>query len=120
MKRVLFVAAFVAVGMVAVVAAPGAVLAGSDQANENGACHQTAHDVAISTSTEGTVGDAVSDVLYGNEPWVAPGGQGPSEVEPGAQAGNVSPTLGPGPWTKDGGSGATMGDVQALIRASCG
>jgi hypothetical protein len=46
-----------------------------------------------------TVGDCMSDGLYGNEPNMAnnaPGG--PAEQEPGTQAGNVVSTQSPGPW----------------------
>lgn len=46
-----------------------------------------------------TVGDCISDVVYGNEPNMtngAPGG--PAEQAPGTQAGNVVSTQSPGPW----------------------
>ena len=46
-----------------------------------------------------TVGDCMSDVLYGNEPNMADGTPGgPAEQEPGTQAGNVLPSQSPGPW----------------------
>jgi len=49
-----------------------------------------------------TVGDCMSDVLYGNEPNMADGSVGgPAEQEPGTQAGNVVPTQSPGPWVNN-------------------
>ena len=49
-----------------------------------------------------TVGDCMSDVLYGNEPNMADGSPGgPAEQEPGTQAGNVLPTQSPGPWVNN-------------------
>ena len=46
-----------------------------------------------------TVGDCMSDGLYGNEPNMADGSLGgPAEQEPGSQAGNVLPSQSPGPW----------------------
>jgi hypothetical protein len=49
-----------------------------------------------------TVGDCMSDVLYGNEPNMANGSPGgPAEQVPGTQAGNVVPTQSPGPWVNN-------------------
>lgn len=49
-----------------------------------------------------TVGDCMSDVLYGNEPNMADGSVGgPAEQEPGTKAGNVVPTQSPGPWVNN-------------------
>ena len=49
-----------------------------------------------------TVGDCMSDVLYGNEPNMANGAPGgPAEQEPGSQAGNVVSTQSPGPWVNN-------------------
>jgi hypothetical protein len=49
-----------------------------------------------------TVGDCMSDVLYGNEPNMADGSPGgPAEQEPGTQARNVLPTQSPGPWVNN-------------------
>ncbi len=49
-----------------------------------------------------TVGDCMSDVLYGNEPNMADGSLGgPAEQEPGTQAGNVLPSQSPGPFTNN-------------------
>jgi hypothetical protein len=49
-----------------------------------------------------TVGDCMSDGLYGNEPNMANGAPGgPAEQEPGAQAGNVVSTQSPGPWVNN-------------------
>ena len=51
-----------------------------------------------------TVGDTISDGIYGNEPGIegpfAPGG--PSEQEPGTVAGRVEPTPSPGPFVNTG------------------
>jgi hypothetical protein len=58
---------------------------------------------AAGNDTSGpTVGDCMSDVLYGNEPNMADGSPGgPAEQEPGTQAGNVLPTQSPGPWVNN-------------------
>ena len=49
-----------------------------------------------------TVGDCMSDILYGNEPNMADGSMGgPAEQEPGTQAGNVLPSQSPGPFTNN-------------------
>jgi hypothetical protein len=46
-----------------------------------------------------TVGDCISDVVYGNEPNMANGAPGgPAEQEPGSNGGNVVPTQSPGPF----------------------
>lgn len=46
-----------------------------------------------------TVGDCISDVVYGNEPNMADGAPGgPAEQEPGTKGGNVLPTQSPGPF----------------------
>ena len=45
-----------------------------------------------------TVGNCMSDILYGNEPNVIVGTGGPAEQEPGNQAGNVVPSQSPGPF----------------------
>jgi hypothetical protein len=49
-----------------------------------------------------TVGDCMSDILYGNEPNMADGSLGgPAEQAPGSQAGNVLPSQSPGPFVND-------------------
>jgi hypothetical protein len=49
-----------------------------------------------------TVGDCMSDILYGNEPNMADGSLGgPAEQAPGSQAGNVLPSQSPGPWVNN-------------------
>ena len=49
-----------------------------------------------------TVGDCISDVVYGNEPNMASGAPGgPAEQEPGTQAGNVVPSQSPGPFVNN-------------------
>ena len=51
-----------------------------------------------------TVGDCISDGLYGNEPNIegpfAPGG--PAEQEPGTKGGRVVPSQSPGPFVNTG------------------
>ena len=49
-----------------------------------------------------TVGDCISDVVYGNEPNMADGTLGgPAEQVPGTQAGNVLPSQSPGPFVNN-------------------
>lgn len=49
-----------------------------------------------------TVGNCMSDILYGNEPNMAGGTVGgPAEQEPGSQAGNVLPSQSPGPFVNN-------------------
>ena len=49
-----------------------------------------------------TVGDCMSDGLYGNEPNMADGTPGgPAEQAPGSQAGNVLPSQSPGPFVNN-------------------
>ena len=59
---------------------------------------------AALAAREGTVGNCISDGLYGNEPNIegpfAPGG--PQEQEPGSQAGRVVPSQSPGPFVNTG------------------
>jgi hypothetical protein len=46
-----------------------------------------------------TVGNCISDIVYGNEPNMANGAPGgPAEQEPGTNGGNVVPTQSPGPF----------------------
>ena len=46
-----------------------------------------------------TVGNCISDIVYGNEPNPATGAdEGPAEQEPGTKGGNVVPTQSPGPF----------------------
>ena len=52
--------------------------------------------------TDDTVGNCMSDILYGNEPNMAdnaPGG--PAQQAPGTKGGNVVPTQSPGPWVNN-------------------
>jgi hypothetical protein len=119
--------------LVAVVAvAASLVVSGSpataNEANENGACRQAAGDVLVAASTEGTRGDFMSDVLFGNEPNMANANGGPSEQEPGSQAGNVLASWSPGPFVNTGFNepprndrlrGFDGGDLQAATRAAC-
>ena len=49
-----------------------------------------------------TVGDCISDVVYGNEPNMANGAPGgPAEQDPGTNGGNVLPTQSPGPFVNN-------------------
>ena len=49
-----------------------------------------------------TVGNCMSDILYGNEPNMADGTPGgPAEQEPGSKGGNVLPTQSPGPFVNN-------------------
>lgn len=114
MKKLLIA---VAVTVVPVFAVPGVASAAP---SEKGECRQEVRDFLIGLSEEGTMGDWVSDGLYGNEPNIepfAPGG--PEEQEPGTKGGTVVPSLSPGPALVSGADGPSMGDIQAGIRAVC-
>lgn len=81
-----------------------------------------------------TVGDCISDVVYGNEPNMANGAPGgPAEQAPGTKGGNVVPTQSPGPFvnnptdptnpTRGRSVGAFQQDginITALCRAAAG
>lgn len=81
-----------------------------------------------------TVGDCISDIVYGNEPNMADGRPGgPAEQEPGTKGGNVLPTQSPGPWVNNPADpenptrGRSVGqfrqdgiDIPALCRAAFG
>ena len=81
-----------------------------------------------------TVGDCISDVVYGNEPNMADGATGgPAEQEPGTQAGNVLPSQSPGPFVNNPSDpdnptrGRSVGqfkqdgiDIPALCQAAAG
>jgi hypothetical protein len=117
--------------------AAGIVIAGFTVAafaapSEQGQCRQDANEaiVALLSPEEGTRGDAMSDGLFGNEPNMADGSAGgPSEQEPGTQAGNVLATQSPGPFVNEPGGnepprndrvrGFGGGDMQGLINESC-
>ncbi len=82
--------------------------------NENGQCRQNANDLFVAASSEGTRGDFMSDVIFGNEP---------NEVN-----GKTVPTQSPGPFVNTGPNepprndrtfGFTGGDLQALVKAAC-
>lgn len=52
--------------------------------------------------TSVTVGNCISDGLYGNEPNMANGALGgPGEQDPGTKGGNVLPTQSPGPFVNN-------------------
>ena len=83
--------------------------------SENGECRQAAHDAMVAASEEGTRGDFMSDVIFGNEP--------------NEEAGQTVPSQSPGPFVNTGANepprndrlfGFTGGDLQELVRASCG
>ncbi len=55
---------------------------------------------AGNANTGDTIGNCISDSLYGNEPNMANGAPGgPAEQAPGTNGGNVLPTQSPGPFT---------------------
>ena len=57
---------------------------------------------AGNSQTQLTVGNCISDGLYGNEPNMADGSLGgPAEQEPGTKGGNVLPTQSPGPFVNN-------------------
>lgn len=71
--------------------------------SEQGQCRQDTNDAITGASSEGTRGDFMSDVIFGNEPNMANGAPGgPEEQEPGTQAGNVLATQSPGPFVNQG------------------
>ena len=52
--------------------------------------------------TQLTVGNCISDVVYGNEPNMRDGRRGgPAEQTPGTKGGNVVPTQSPGPFVNN-------------------
>lgn len=119
MRKLIAVAA--AVAFIAVSSSPAA-------AEGSGECRQDANDLFVTLSGEGTRGDFMSDVIFGNEPNMANAAGGPSEQEPGSQAGNVLATWSPGPWVNTGENvpprndrvrGFGGGDLQAAVRAAC-
>ena len=77
------VTAAVAAASLAACLVPGAALAAGKDANP-------------------TVGNCISDILYGNEPNMADGAPGgPADQEPGTKGGNVLPTQSPGPFVNN-------------------
>lgn len=70
---------------------------------EQGQCRQDTNTAIRAASSEGTRGDFMSDVIFGNEPNMANGAPGgPSEQEPGTKGGNVVPSQSPGPFVNTG------------------
>lgn len=81
-----------------------------------------------------SVGNCISDIVYGNEPNMADGSPGgPAEQVPGSQAGNVLPSQSPGPFVNNPADpdnpirGRSVGefrqdgiDIPALCRAAFG
>ena len=72
-----------------------------------------------SAQVNDSVGDCISDGIYGNEPNMADGSTGgPSEQTPGSQAGNVRRSQSPGPFTNNPTDptnptrGSSVGDYQ--------
>lgn len=62
----------------------------------------TPASAAGNANSDFTVGDCMSDGLYGNEPNMADGSLGgPAEQPHGSQAGNVLPSQSPGPWVNN-------------------
>jgi hypothetical protein len=116
--------------LLALAAAVGVPAVAQAEPSETGECHQRAHDAFVAASSEGTMGDFMSDVIFGNEPNIegpfAPGG--PSEQPPGERDGRVVPSQSPGPFVNRGPNepprndrtfGFTGGDLQEAVRASC-
>ena len=96
--------------------------------SETGECRRDFNDALVGTSGEGTRGDVMSDLIFGNEPNIEGAPGGPNEQEPGTVAGRVAPSQSPGPFVNTGPnepprndrvSGFGGGDLQALIRAAC-
>lgn len=121
-----------AAAVAAAIAIPGAlaVPAAGAAPNANGACRQAVHDLLVASSSEGTVGDAVSDGIYGNEPNVTNTNTnddlGPNQVDPGSGAGFIEPSLSPGPKVNNPLDpdnplpGPSMGDIQrTFIKPVC-
>ena len=89
---------------------------------------------AAAAGNSDSLGDCISDGLYGNEPNMADGATGgPSEQDPGSQAGNVLATQSPGPFVNNPNDpdnptrGRSVGqfqqdgiDIPALCRAAAG
>jgi hypothetical protein len=85
-----------------------------------GECVHSGFEAArLSSSETGALGDAISDGFFGNEPNLINTNTnddlGPEEVAPGSSAGNVVPSLSPGPQINGGGF-LTLGTV---IQAGC-
>lgn len=108
-----------------VLAFPAAAVA---EPSEQAQCRQAFNDALVAASAEGTRGDFQSDVLFGNEPNLVGAPGGPSEQEPGSQAGQVVPSQSPGPFVNTGANppprndrtrGFDGGDLQAVIRQAC-
>lgn len=115
--------------LILVVAVAAALLVSGTPAAADGECRKDAHDLFVALSGEGTRGDFMSDVIFGNEPNMMSGSpDGPEDQAPGSQAGNVLATWSPGPFVNTGENepprnDRTMafggGDLQALVRAAC-
>ncbi|HET6701166.1 MAG TPA: hypothetical protein VFH14_05160 [Gemmatimonadaceae bacterium] len=115
--------------LIVVVTIVAALVVSGTPAAADGECRQEAHETFVAASGEGTMGDFMSDVIFGNEPNMANGAPGgPSEQAPGSQAGNVLASWSPGPWVNTGENspprndrtrGFDGGDLQALVRAAC-
>ena len=82
--------------------------------SDNGECRQAANDAFVAASDEGTRGDFMSDVIFGNEP--------------NQEDGQTVPSQSPGPFVNTGPNepprndrtfGFTGGDLQALVKAAC-
>src|SRR5688572_32657378 len=115
--------------LIVVVAVVAALVVSGTPAAADGECRQDAHDTFVALSGEGTRGDFMSDVIFGNEPNMADNSPvGPEDQAPGSQAGNVPATWSPGPFVNLGENDPprndrTMacggGDLQALVRTAC-
>lgn len=79
---------------------------------DKGQCRQNFNDAFVAASSEGTRGDFMSDVIFGNEPNEGPNGE-------------TVPTQSPGPFVNNPNDpdnprfGFTGGDLQAIVKAAC-
>ncbi len=106
------------VGMMLLLAVSAAASPGT------GECKQATKAAAIAalSPVEGTLGDAVSDGFFGNEPNLLNTNTnddlGPEQVAPGSSAGFVEGSLSPGPKTIGGGF-TTLGSVMSATANDC-
>ena len=115
---------FTVLGTLALLAMP----AFASAAPTTGQCVQGVHDIVVllldsPSDTDTGMGDAISDGFFGNEPNMLNTNTnldlGPNEVEPGTQAGNVAPSLSPGPGTVGGGFTTWGSLIKGVVPASC-
>src|SRR5262249_24078581 len=74
---------------------------------------------AFAAGKSDTVGNCISDIVYGNEPNMAngaPGGR--SEQAPGTKGGNVVATQSPGPWVNNPSDPRTRSAADPLVSST--